>query len=298
MPELPAIGTRVSLRYRLPAGSVPPLSDVVGHLLATEPLVRVQTKAGDVVELAAADILVARALPAAPVRLSQIRRLEHAAALAWPGLEQQWLAGWLLRAAGGHTHRANSAVPLEPQADLRAAPDIAAWYRERGLRGGLAIPHRLVRLPAGVRLELPNRVMTRRLADLPPAPPVTLLARPDDEWLRLYRREVPVEVLTAVIDGEVTFGIRPGAAVARAAVTVAPDGTRWAGLSAVHVAESARRSGHARTLCQGLLGWAAERGATHAYVQVLTDNTAATALYESMGFTEHHRCGYLDLRRV
>ena len=31
--DLPPVGTRVSLRYRLPAGSVPPLSDVVGHLL-------------------------------------------------------------------------------------------------------------------------------------------------------------------------------------------------------------------------------------------------------------------------
>ena len=44
MPELPAPGTRISLRYRLPAGSVPPLTDVIGHLLDTDPLVRVRTK--------------------------------------------------------------------------------------------------------------------------------------------------------------------------------------------------------------------------------------------------------------
>ena len=76
---------------------------------------------------------------------------------------------------------------------------------------------------------------------------------------------------------------------------MAPDGTRWVGLSAVHVAEDARRRGLARALCEALLGWAAERGATRAYVQVLADNAAATRLYESMGFGAHHRSRYVSL---
>ena len=42
-------------------------------------------------------------------------------------------------------------------------------------------------------------------------------------------------------------------------------------------------------MCDALLAWAAEQGATRAYVQVLADNAAATRLYESMGFGEHHR---------
>ena len=66
---------------------------------------------------------------------------------------------------------------------------------------------------------------------------MAVASQPDDEWLRLYRREVPVDVLTAVIDGEVTFAELGGAAVGRAAVTMAPDGMRWVGLSAVHVVE-------------------------------------------------------------
>jgi ribosomal protein S18 acetylase RimI-like enzyme len=66
-------------------------------------------------------------------------------------------------------------------------------------------------------------------------------------------------------------------------------------LSSVHVAEDARRRGLARTVCDGLLAWAADRGATHAYVQVLADNTAAIRLYQSMGFGEHHRSRYVSL---
>jgi ribosomal protein S18 acetylase RimI-like enzyme len=47
-----------------------------------------------------------------------------------------------------------------------------------------------------------------------------------------------------------------------------------------------------------LLAWAAERAATRAYVQVLADNTAATRLYESMGFSVHHRSRYVDARSL
>jgi ribosomal protein S18 acetylase RimI-like enzyme len=69
-------------------------------------------------------------------------------------------------------------------------------------------------------------------------------------------------------------------------------------LSAVHVVGAARRRGLARDLCGALLGWGGDRGATRAYVQVLADNTAATQLYESMGFAVHHRSRYLDARSL
>jgi N-acetylglutamate synthase len=64
------------------------------------------------------------------------------------------------------------------------------------------------------------------------------------------------------------------------------------------VAESHRRRGHGRALCSVLLAWAAERGATRCYVQVLDDNAAAIALYESMGFTTTHRARYVDARNL
>src|SRR5271155_4812943 len=100
MVSWPALGTRVTVRYRRPTGSVPPLTDAVGQLLTVDPMVRVQTKTGAVAEFAPADVIALRVLTDAPVRTSQIRALEHAAAAAWPGIEQTWLDGWLLRA--GH----------------------------------------------------------------------------------------------------------------------------------------------------------------------------------------------------
>ena len=56
MADLPAVGTRVSLRYRRPAGSVPPLTDVIGHLIETGARLKVRTKTGAVVEIAPDDV--------------------------------------------------------------------------------------------------------------------------------------------------------------------------------------------------------------------------------------------------
>lgn len=294
-----SVGDRVSLRYRLPDG----LTDVVGELAALSPLISVRTKSGEMVHIAPADVVSMRELSHVTVRNSEIRELEHAAALAWPGTEQHWCDGWLLRAGPGigegHTSRANSAVPLLFEANLHALPTIVDWYARRGLPAWLALPERL--LPVKTPGTKPTRVLVRDITpDITPEDVPgdgTLRPTPDAEWLRIYERAVPVEVLTAVgtgeETGEVTFAAVEGAAVGRAAVTTAPGGTRWAGLSAVRVAEDSRRRGHARAVCSALLGWAATRGATRAYVQVLADNSPAATLYHSMGFRLHHTLRYL-----
>ena len=135
------LGSRISLRYRSGAAEH---TDVIGHLEADVPSWRIRTKSDGVVDIDPADIVSAREISYKPVRTSEIRALEQAAALAWPGVEQQWLDGWLLRAGHGVTSRANSAVPLDVSADLRALPGIVDWYRGRGLAPWLALPERLL----------------------------------------------------------------------------------------------------------------------------------------------------------
>jgi len=171
-------------------------------------------------------------------------------------------------------------------------PGVIDWYERRGLAPWLALPERLVPVrAAGIKN---TRVMVNDLSGGEAHPEVTLLDRPDPAWLTCYERDVPVPVLTAVVDGEVVFASVGGAAVGRGAVTTAPDGTLWLGISAVHVDSAHRRRGHARTLCRALIDWGARRGATRAYVQVLSDNAAAIALYSRLGFVLHHHHRYVD----
>jgi N-acetylglutamate synthase len=291
MVSWPDLGTRVTVRYRRPAGSVPPLTDAVGHLLAIEPVVRVRTKTGAVVEFAAVDVVALRVLTDAPVRTAQIRALEHASARGWPGVERTWLDGWLLRAGHGSSLAANSAVPLDISARVSAVPAIVAWYNRRGLTARLTIPDRLLSLPPGLTGEQIERLLVRDVFDVAgrePDPSIILSARPDDAWLRIYQREIPVDVLTAVIDGELMFGTHPGVAVARAAVTDASDGTRWVGLSALRSADD-QSAGPASRLCEALLAWGARRGATRGYMEVGESNTGTATLADSLGFRLHHR---------
>lgn len=300
MVALPSVGTRVSVRYRRPAGFEPPLTDAVGHLVQTDPVVQVRTRAGEVVEFAAADIVTIRRLTDVPVRNSQIRAVEHAAALGWPGTEREWLDGWLVRAGHGATYRANSAVPLDMYASTAAVPAIIGWYARRGLPPRLALPDRLVGFDPDTPVERETRMLVADVDTLErrPDPDVALQPRPGADWLAGSGRDVPVEVLTAVVDGQVAFGTRAGTAVGRAAVTDAPDGHRWVGISELHVAAGSRRRRHATTVCATLLSWAVERGATRGYAQVTDGDDAALGLFESLGFSAQHRCRFVQAESV
>lgn len=67
----------------------------------------------------------------------------------------------------------------------------------------------------------------------------------------------------------------------------------WVGFRSLEVAPGHRRRGLALAVMAALLEWGAEQGATTAYLQVLGDNEPALALYERLGFREHHRYRYL-----
>lgn len=298
MVSWPAPGARVTVRYRRPAGSVPPLTDAVGHLLAVDPTVRVRTKTGAIVEFAPSAAVALRVLTDTPIRASQIRALEHAAAAAWPGAEHLWLDGWLLRAGHGVGLAANSAVPLDISAQVDAVPAIVDWYGRRHLTPRLAVPDRMLTLPPGLTVERTERVVARDLSDVTVRDTgayVTLSPRPDDAWLRISGGKIPVEVLTAVIGGELAFGMHGDIAVARAAVTDAPDGLRWVGISAVRsVTDADERS--AADVCEALLAWGADRGATRGYMRV--PDTGATTLATALGFRLHHRRRYVPVPRA
>ncbi|MDT5163270.1 MAG: N-acetylglutamate synthase [Mycobacterium sp.] len=283
MVSWPELGTRVTVRYRRPAGSVPPLTDVIGHLLEVAPLVRVQTKSGEVVHFAPDDAVALRMLSDTPVRASEIRALEHADALAWPGVEQHWLDGWLLRAGRGGVYDANCAAPLDKFASQQAIPAIVDWYRSRDLAPRLAVADRLLRLPD--EGEHANWVLVRHVRPAVSDPAVRLDAEPSAAHLR----DIPIDELTAV-EGTLIFGTH-GTATARGSVTHSPDGTWWVGLSAIHPADPHA----AHTLCAALLAWGASCGATRGYIRVRDDDRAGAALARSLGFVLHHHSRYITL---
>jgi GNAT superfamily N-acetyltransferase len=239
-----------------------------------------------------------------------ITEFERMAALHWRGVEQDRLGGWLLRAAGGWTGRANSALPLgDPGLPAEAAvAHVEAWYRERGLTPLIAFPAGLSE-PPGTLEELliergwpvtrpPAMVMTAGIggvAALPCEHEIGLAAEPDEQWLATYRFSgqplpaVAKEVLLSAPEQVFASVRRDGRTIATGRLSMAGG---WAGITAVEVAADWRRGGLATSVTAALAAEAAGHGIEHVFLQVEEDNAAARALYSRCGFTPRHHYHY------
>lgn len=310
------VGRRVTVRRKVderagrtvdePTGRMR-YSDVVGVLLSVGDELRIRHRDGR--EIAVPASAVHRIKPV-PVAARDALELERVATLGWPAPEQEWLGHWMLRAAGGFTGRANSALPLgSPGMPVTQAIEaVIAWYGARGLAPRFAVP-----IPGAASVdaaldalgwsgEASTLVRTGELANVRSRAAarddvvVDLENEPDEAWLAMYhyRGRGPVPAIGRAVmlaaACPVFAAIREAGvpvAVARAVV----DET-WLGVTALEVAPSHRRRGLARVLMAALADWGAERGAVSSYLQVLESNAAANALYDDLGYWTHHRYHY------
>lgn len=314
-----AVGRRVVVRYRLgtPVDGAH-ATDVLGELVGwSDGRLRIRTNAGNVVEVAETSVLAAKVVPPRTVTRRQVRDLEAAAAAGWRATEIERAGGWLLRAAGGFTRRANSCLPLwEPGQPLDAAIDLVEkWYHERGLIPAFQVP-----VPLGGMLEaaldrrgwpppsedvlvLTAEVATMAVSRQDALPPVDLRPEPDDRWIAAYHcrgATLPPNAASVLLNADVLafasiVAEDRAVAIARGAVSESPNGHRWLGVTAVEVDQSMRRRGFASHVMAELARWGRSMGATSTYVQASEGNGAAIAAYGRLGFTEHHRYHYRRL---
>jgi len=240
-------------------------------------------------------------------RADDVAALELLSARTWRGLEEERLGDWLLRAAGGITGRANSVLVVgRPPGPLPDAVDaVTAWYTARGLRPRAQVP-----LPGGEEADAALAaagwsrdedvlVLTAPLPAQPAAAvAVDLAPEPDEAWLAGYRyRGAP---LPAVARDVLVAADEPVFAAVRSVPAPAPLDAVGRGavagehlvITALTVAEHARRRGLATALTAALASWGAARGATSCLLQVAAGNGPALALYDRLGFTVHHRYHY------
>jgi ribosomal protein S18 acetylase RimI-like enzyme len=135
-------------------------------------------------------------------------------------------------------------------------------------------------------------------------PAVSVSSRVDDAWLAddaraLAHREDARAILDASSEVGFVSVTEPGSDLVVAKGRVArgtgavPGDEDWAGITNVWVSPSHRRQGLGTVVMGALLEWAAERGATTAYLQVRGDNPNALAAYDRLGFVTHHAYRYL-----
>ncbi|MFI1799088.1 GNAT family N-acetyltransferase [Streptomyces sp. NPDC020379] len=309
------VGKRVSVRRLNDPGRSPErFTDTVGVLDSWDGgVLRITRRTGETVVIEESSLVAGKVIPAAPARrrgpATTVRELQEAATRGWPARETAALGGWTLRAAGGFTARANSVLPLGDcgMPLPRAVERVVAWYGERGLPAIVQVTTGDAAEDERLDAELARRGWTAerhavvRTAALAPLADTTadtgrvLLSRePDEAWLRAYgRASASAADALAVLTGgpSVWFATVPGeerpAAVGRCVV----DG-RWAGFSGLDVDPARRREGLGTLVMAALAERALSEGASAAYLQVMTDNGGADALYDGLGFTTHHAYHY------
>jgi ribosomal protein S18 acetylase RimI-like enzyme len=307
------VGKRVSVRRRTDGGGTgAEFTDALGVLTSWDNgVLSITRKSGDTVHIVESSLVAGKVVPAAPARrrgpAASFEELAAVTARAWQPVESEALGDWRLRAAGGFTRRANSALPLgDPGLPLGdALGRVRGWYEERGLPAYVQTATGAEGTQETLCAELEGRGWRRevsaevRIAALAPVgdrdaevSAVRLTRAPDAAWLARYQRfSVPgPHVLRVLGSGpSVWFATVPGDAGAPDAIGRCVVDGRWAGFMAVEVAPEQRRRGLATTVMTALARRALDEGASAAWLQVEEDNEGARGLYEGMGFAAHHR---------
>ncbi|HCT80224.1 MAG TPA: GNAT family N-acetyltransferase [Micromonosporaceae bacterium] len=268
---------------------------------------------GELTELSETHLTVATIRGKIRVPLDEVHRskrvpdpagLERAAAEAMPAPTVKRLGEWQLRAAEGFTGRANSVLPLgDPGLPFAEAMDeVIDFYQSQGLPPQVDVPLPLGR-PVARALEslgwVPMVTVLVQVIDLPeliaatpPGSAFIIAAEPSEQMLSMIkgrRGGLPASaahVLTAVPSVAFAGYQEKDVLLAMARGTVT---RRWLGLTFVETAPEGRRRGLAREAIGAIARWAEPEGATRAFLQVQDDNSAALALYDSLGFQAHHR---------
>lgn len=322
------VGVRVVVRRRIPGRTGPTggpaMTDLLGVLEEwAEDTITVRSEDGRVVVIERRLIVSGKPVPPRPSVRLRLGADEVAlrTASTWPALEVERVGDWLLRSSAGFSLRANSALLAgAPDLPWDAALDaVSHFYRRHGrpvvvqaIGGSEALTRleadgwvgarrgmeQVVVQVAGVAQAL--RAVRRGVAgESPEACRVVLTERVTEGWLATDRRALDHrDAAVAVLEGPdhaafVSVLESGDAVVARGRVALSEGTDVWAGISDVWVDPSWRGRRLAHVVMRALLEWAAERGATTAYLQATDDNRPALALYGRLGFVTHHTYRYL-----
>jgi GNAT superfamily N-acetyltransferase len=236
-------------------------------------------------------------------------------------MERYETDGWVFRAAGGITQRANSIWPCrDPQDGPHGLPPLVrearSWYRSRRLPvifqvfdDARTAPLNACLDAEGFTRQSETLIMTRGAfpAAAAPGPPVELALQPSPEWLQVWwdvdGRGGAGALATArdILEGcpSVYALVRDDdglpAAVGRLAL---PEGTPgpWGGIYCMATRADARRRGYGTRILDALLRAGAARGLEGCWLLVTAANHGAQEMYARAGFQETGRYLYRQER--
>ena len=249
--------------------------------------------------------------------LTTIRLIEELSTNAVPCPQTIYYDGWVLRfapGAGGYPRRANSISPLYPSI-LPLEEKIAFCETQYSARGFKTVFKMTLGAPEGLDAALRARgyvedcstsVQTLDLADInaqPFAADIVREPRVSAAWLADYVRlnefdEPRAETMRCILESmpvkAIFIRLRRDGETISLGLGVLERG--WLGLYDIVTDARFRQQGIGTQLLLHLFRWGKAAGAHSAYLQAMTENTAALRLYAGMGFREVYQYWYLQNR--
>lgn len=244
-------------------------------------------------------------------RLPLVRRLEAVGFRAWPAASVHYDGSWQVRLTGGYpSKRLNSVVPLDPS-DTRDLPIRLERARKKFEAYGRPL---LVRetplMPLELRDLLSNEgwsvfeevlVMTSSLDKI--ELPDTMDHLPGHDIGRFVEAYLKITGSNSALQAplaEIITSIKPTVGLfLKEEVEETPQATvlcvqdnDLAGIMSLAVVPELRGKGYGAEMLAAAMRWARMRSARTAWLQVVSTNAPAIAIYERFGFTEAYRHRY------
>lgn len=240
-----------------------------------------------------------------------IKTIEDLSLNAWPSHQMQVYDGWIIRFSHFYTHRTNSVEQIGPSSlplpeKIEYCEQIYRRWNTPSIFKITPLSHPLLEpllIEQGYHIEHSTDVMVLDLEqdylekntyniEETRTIPIKVQHHIAPAWIEslfqlknttnlLHRKIVP-SMYAAIPKDVVAVSIRKkGARIATGLGILDRD---YIGIYAIHVAEEYRHRGYAAAVVHTLLSEGSKKGATKAYLQVVSDNAPALNLYQKIGF--------------
>ncbi|MGP4802731.1 GNAT family N-acetyltransferase [Agrobacterium cavarae] len=245
------------------------------------------------------------------VNLPLVRRLEAVSFRAWPASSVIYDGSWQIRLTGSHpSKRINCVVPLDPSDYGNCDVRLEKARRRFEDFGRPLIIRETTLMPPELRAHLYDngwtvfeevKVMTADLvnAELPETMahlPTHDIGRFVEASLKVGDEDLslrsPIAEIVSSIKPNLGLFIKEEVEGDPQATVICVQDNDLAGVLSLEVASSARRMGVGSEILTSALRWARISGAKTAWLQVVSTNVPALALYEKFGFEEAYTYRY------
>ena len=242
----------------------------------------------------------------------EIKTIEDISLNAWPSHQMQIYDGWILRFSHFYTHRTNcveqigtAIIPIEEKTayceKIYRRWNSPCIFKITPLTHPTFDPFLQKR---GYEIQHETDVMCRDLIEVKEDcvlqrddPSVCLETRITDEWIdalftikgnaTVTHLKIVPSMYAAIPKDIFCASIRQDNRIVCTGLGILD--REYIGLYAINVEKKFRRRGYAEKVCRTLLSEGKKAGAAKAYLQVVSDNAPAIALYSKLGFEKQYR---------